>query len=110
MTLVTTAAGWGLTVSLEKTTMMSMVFPEDNLPIQLEDGVIAAVDSFTYLGSNITIDDEIVNEVSSKLGKAARALGCMRSSIFDNMSLSVQIKRGVYHAVVMSTLLYRLET
>ena len=44
MTLVITAAGW---VSLEKTKMMSMGCSEDNKPIQLEDGVIAAVDSFT---------------------------------------------------------------
>jgi len=48
MTLVTTAAGWGLTVSLEKTKMMLMGCPEaeDNRPIQLENGVIAAVDNF----------------------------------------------------------------
>ena len=29
---------------------------------------------------------------------------------FDNRALSVQIKRGVYHAVVMSTLLYGSES
>jgi len=75
MTFVTTAVGWGLTVSLEKTKMMLMGCPEaeDNRPIQLENGVIAAVDSFTYLGCSITNDGEIVSEVSARLGKAARA-------------------------------------
>jgi len=109
---VTMAAGWGLTVSLEKTKMMSMGCPEaeDNRPIQLENGAIAAVDNFTYLGSNITSDGEIVSEVGVRLGKAARAFGCLRSAIFDNRSLSVDLKRGVYHAVVMSTLLYGSET
>ena len=108
MTFVTTAAGWGLTVSLEKTKIMSMGCPEaeDNRPIQLENGAIAAV---TYLGSNITNDGEIVSEVSARLGKAARAFRCLRSAIFDNRSLSVDVKRGVYHAVVMSTLLYGSE-
>ena len=77
VTFVTTAAGWGLTVSLEKTKVMSMGCPEGNMPIQLEDGVIAAVDNFTYLGSNITNDGEIVNEVSARLGKAARTFGCL---------------------------------
>jgi len=40
MTFVTTAAGWGLTVSLEKTKMMSLGYSEaiDNMPIQLEEG------------------------------------------------------------------------
>ena len=109
MTFVTTAAGWRLTVSLEKTKMMSMGCTEAR-SIQLEDGVIAAVDNFTYLGSNISNDGEIVTEVSARLGKAARAFGCLRSSIFDNKELGVQIKRGVYCAVVLSTLLYGSET
>ena len=38
MTFVATAAGWGLTVSLEKTKLMSMGSPGDNVPIQLENG------------------------------------------------------------------------
>ena len=64
--------------------------PEGNLPIQLESGVIAAVDNFTYLESNITNNDgEVISGVSARLGKAARAFGCLRSSIFDNRALSV---------------------
>ena len=88
----------GLTVSFEKTKMMVMGCPEGNLPIQLKSGVIAAVDNFTYLGSNITNDGKVVNEVSARLGKAVRAFGCLRSSIFDNQAHNVQIKRsrGVY--------------
>ena len=43
----------------------------------LNDGVIAAVDNFTYLGSNIANNGEIVNEVNARLGKAARAFGCL---------------------------------
>ena len=49
MTFVTIAAGWGFTVSLEKTKMMSMGCPEGNLLIQLESGEIAAVDNFMYV-------------------------------------------------------------
>ena len=82
------------------------------MPIQLKSGIIAAVDNFTYLGSNITNDGEVVSEVSARLGKAVRAFGCLRSSIFDNQANNVQIKRsrGVYCAVMMSTLLYGSET
>ena len=71
VTFVTTAAVWGLTVSLEKTKLLSIGCPEDNMPIQLEDGVTAAVDDFTYLESNITNDSEVANEVGVRLGKAA---------------------------------------
>ena len=47
-----------------------------------------------------------------RLGKAASAFECLQSSIFtiDYRALSVQIKRGAYCAVVMSTLLYGSET
>ena len=48
--------------------------PEDNLQVQLNAGVMAAVDNFTYLGSN---DGEVTNEVGVRLGKAARAFGCL---------------------------------
>ena len=40
MTFVTIAARWRLTVSFEKTKVMWMGYPEGNLPIQLENGVI----------------------------------------------------------------------
>ena len=45
MTFVIMAAGWGLTVSIEKTRMMSMSCPkaEDNRLIQLENGVIISI-------------------------------------------------------------------
>ena len=89
VTFLTTAAGWGLTVCLEKTRLMSMGFPEDNMLIQLEDGVIAAVDDFTFLGSNIANDSKVANEVGARLEKAARAFGCLRPSIIDNQALSV---------------------
>jgi len=93
MTFVTVAAGWGPTISLEKIKMIMMGCPEaeDNRPIQLENGTIVAVDNFTYLGSNITNDGEIVSEVSARVGKAARAFGCLQSVIFDNRSLSVDV-------------------
>ena len=106
---VAIAAGWDLTVSFEKTKMMSMRSPENNLPIQLDAGVMVAVDDFTYLESNIT-NDEVANEVGVRLGKAARAFGYLRSSIFDNQTLSVHIRRDVYRAVILSTLLYGSET
>ena len=71
VTFVATSAGWGLTVSLEKTKLISRGCPGDNAPILLEDGVIAAVDNFTYLGSNNANDGKVVNEVNARSGKDA---------------------------------------
>ena len=110
---VRTAADWGLTVSLEKTKLLAMgkrLKPEDNLPVQLDGGEIATVEDFTYLGSNIARDGELHGEVAVRLDKASRAFGCWRTSIFCSKQLSVAIKREVYRAVVLSTLMYGVET
>ena len=49
---VQTAKEWRLTVSLEKTKLLTVgrqVKPEDNQPMKLEEGEIATVEEFTYL-------------------------------------------------------------
>ena len=110
---VKTAAEWGLTVSLEKTKLLTFgndLRPEDNLPIQLEGGEISAVEEFTYLGSTITRDGEVYREVVARLEKASRAFGCLRAAVFQNKRISIATKREVYRAVVFSTLLYGAET
>lgn len=48
----------------------------------MDGGVFDIVDSFTYLGSNISRDGEAGTEVSSRLAKAARAFGCLRRFVF----------------------------
>jgi len=69
-TFVTTAAGLGVTVSLEKTKMMAISYPETgDMPKELKNGIIAAVDNFAYLGSNISNDGKILNEMSARLQK-----------------------------------------
>ena len=65
--------------------MMSMGSPEDNLPIQLDAGVMVAVDNFTYLRSNITNDSEVTNEVGVRLGRQLEL-----SDAFDPPSLIIR--------------------
>ena len=84
--------------------------PTDILPVQLEGGPIEIVQEFTYLGSSISKDGEVKGEVKCRIGKAARAFGCLHKPIFQNHRLSVETKRKVYRAVVLSVLLYGAET
>ena len=44
------------------------------------------------------------------ISKAARAFGCLQKSIFQERHLSVEAKRRVYEAAVLSVLLYGAET
>jgi len=110
---VDTAAEWGLTVSLEKTKGMVIgksVEPSEVLPVRVEDGTIEVVKDFSYLGSNISDDGEVTADISTRIGKAARAFGCLQWSIFRNHRLSTATKREVYKATVLSVLLYGAET
>ena len=111
--LLDTAKDWGMTVSIEKTKGMvagSTTGESDAEPLQTENGPIQMVDNFPYLGSTITSNGEITSEVSSRIAKASKAFGCLRKPIFQDSNLSTATKRAVYHAVVMSVLLYGAET
>ena len=58
---VKTAANWGLTVSLEKTKLLTLgkqLKLEDNLPVSLTRERLP-LEEFTYLGSSITRDAEV---------------------------------------------------
>ena len=103
---------WGLTVSLVKSKGMVVGTGADISllsPIPVGDGFIDVVEDFQYLGSCISSDGELDMELSGHLAKAAKMFGCLHSSIFVNGSLSIAIKRCVYTAIVVSTLLYGAE-
>ena len=96
MEFVRTDKDWGLRVSIEKIKLLTMgrcLKPEDVEPVQLDAGELATVEDFTYLRSNISRER---NEVAKRLGKASRAFGCLRSTVFQSEQFSVKIKREVY--------------
>ena len=112
-TFVEEASKWGLTVSLEKTKGMAMGEGLRNAnvtPILVEGGEIEIVDNFTYLGSVISKDGYVTNDVKGWNAKASRAFGCLRGPVFHNSVLSVATRRAVYKAVVLAVLLYGAET
>ena len=84
--------------------------PTGTMPVQIGCDAIEVVQDFTYLGSNITMDGEVHNEVKARIAEASRAFGCLQRSIFQNHRLSIETKRKVYKATVMSALLYGAET
>ena len=110
---VHTASEWGLTVNVQKTKALIMgrhLAPTDIMPVQIGCDKIEVVQDFTYLGSNITVDGEVHKEVKVRIAKASRAFGCLQRSIFQNHRLSIETKRNVYKATVISALLYGAET
>ncbi len=62
------------------------------------------VEDFTYLGSVLSSNGDVMEEVKNKTAKASKVFGCLRDAVFSNPSLS--IKREVYEATVLAVLLY----
>ena len=88
---VQAASERGLTDNIHKTKGMLIgrqLTASDSMPVELDSGSIDIVQDFTYLGSNITSDGELQNEVKIRISKAARAFGCLQKSIFQERHLS----------------------
>ena len=110
---VENASLWGLTVSVEKTKAMASgmgLNASDLAPLQVGSGQFEMVDNFTYLGSVLSSDCEILDDVTTRIAKASKVFGSLRGPIFRNPVLSIATKRAVYKAVVLSVLLYGGET
>ena len=104
---------WGLTVSTQKTKGIVMgeeICDRDMGSLHVNGGEIEIVDCFTYLGSSLSRDGDVMSGVNSSIEKASRAFGSLRGPIFNNPNLSVATKRAVYKAVVLAVLLYGSET
>ena len=95
----TAASEWGMTVSASKTKGMRIGNPqptEENLqPVVIDGGgSIKMVGSFSYLGSVVSIDCEVKEEVGIHTAKASRAFCCLLQPIFANSKLSTETKRS----------------
>ena len=104
---------FGLTISTQK--MQAMCQPalhtmQPNPRISVEGNALEVVDKFTYLGSvlskNLTIDDEVNN----RLAKASAIFGRLSKNVWDCEGLSAHTKLKVNKTVVLSILLYACET
>ena len=106
-------SNFGLTISIKKTEVLHQPAPgkpyaEPNITINGQ--TLKAVDKFTYLGStlsrNVTIDDEI----DARLAKASAAFGRLQKNVWGRKGITLQTKIKVYRAIVLPTLLYGCES
>ena len=82
----------------------------NNYQLSAPDGtIIAPTDMMTYLGATIYSDGGVKKELNRKLG-AAWADFCKLSRLWNHASLQRDRKIRIYHAVVISGLLYGLST
>ena len=102
----------GLKINVQKTEFIQHELqPQGNsLSLNIEGSAISKVHCFRYLGSNISSNCCLDDEISYRICKGTSAFGRLNSMVFRNRNLKLKTKIAVYNAVVVSVLLYGSET
>ena len=109
-----TCSSFGLTVSAPKTKYIvsgRMTVESDRESISVEGGDLCCVEEFPYLGSLIAASGRIDVDVlvERRIIRASQAFGALKKSVFRDKNLTLNTKRKVYQACVLSILLYDAE-
>ena len=64
---------------------------------------------FTYLGSTISSNGCIDDEIQRRMAKASASFGRLHQRLWNNQHVSMHVKGKIYRAIVLSTLLYGAE-
>ena len=103
----------GLNMNLTKTEVLAQCTGgslESAAPqILVEDAELPVTDKFTYLGSIITSDCSLDEEVLRRIALASSAFGRLTHRVFLNHRLSLATKKSVYQAICLSILLFGCE-
>ena len=84
---------YGLTISLKKTVVLYQPAPGKlYVPpvISIGDSVLEAVGKSTYLGSTLSREATMDEEISNRIAKASTAFGGLRERLWDRALGSVQ--------------------
>ena len=104
----------GLSINVGKTQVLYQPPPTEVIRvapnIEINGESLETVDRFSYLGSHLSSNTNIDDEVQYRLRCANSAFGKLRKRVFDNHDLRIGTKIKVYEAVVLPTLLYGSET
>ena len=98
-----------LIVNTTKTEILSELSP-DAPTFSIRGNQLKKSENFTYLGSNLSFSVDLTNEIQRGINLASSALGRQIKRVFGNQDLRIHTKIVVYHAIVISTILYGFET
>nr|VZI48454.1 unnamed protein product [Spirometra erinaceieuropaei] len=106
---------FGLVINTQKTVVMHQPPPNSaaapNAPqIHVNGTQLQVVENFPYLGSTLSHNTKIDDEVANRISKASQAFGRLRSTVWNRHGLRLSTKLKMYKAVILPTLLYGAET
>lgn len=102
----------GMSINVSKTEFLEYLPTTPLIPSELQIGgsQLKKVDTFKYLGSHISANGHIDDEINFRIQQANRAYGRLSKRVFHNRNITLSTKVLVYNAVVLSSLLYSSET
>nr|VZI45790.1 unnamed protein product [Spirometra erinaceieuropaei] len=106
---------FGLVINTQKTVVMHQPPPNSattpNAPqINVNGTQLQVVENFPYLGSTLSRNTKIDDEVANRISKASQAFGRLQSTVWNRHGLQLSTKLKMYKAVILPTLLYGAET
>nr|VZH90232.1 unnamed protein product [Spirometra erinaceieuropaei] len=71
---------------------------------------LQVVENFPYLGSTLSRNTKIDDEVANRISKASQAFGRLQSTVWNRHGLQLSTKLKMYKAVILPTVVYGAET
>lgn len=103
----------GLTVNIRKTEVLSQWSggaPPNPPVFQITNENLTSVPSFKYLGSYLSSNTHLDEEIQHRIRQAAAAFNQLSTRVYQNKNLKISTKMTVYNAVCLSSLLFGCET
>ena len=102
---------FGLKITIKKTEVMYQPYStrtrEDN--IMVDGNKLNSVLEFTYIGSTISCNGYVDDEIQRRMAKASASFDRLRQRLWNNHHVSMRVKGKIYRAIVLSALLYGAE-
>ncbi|VDM02486.1 unnamed protein product [Schistocephalus solidus] len=106
-------ADFGSTISTFKTVFMHQPPPcaEYNAPrIDVNGAQLKNVKTFAYLGNTLSRNTRIDDEFAQWISKVSHSIGQLQASVWKHNGIQLNTKLKMYKAVVLTKLLYGVET
>nr|VZI14314.1 unnamed protein product [Spirometra erinaceieuropaei] len=107
---------FGLVINTQKMVVMhqpplhSVTAPNAPPQISVNGTQLQVVENFPYLGSTLSRNTKIDDEVANRISKTSQAFGRLQSTVWNRHGLQLSTKLKMYKAVILPTLLYGAET
>ena len=106
------AARFGLSINIKKTEVVRQACIgryQASTKLNIGNETLEYVDKFCYLGSMISSDATLDDEINHRLSRASAAFGRLRHRLWDARGIKLATKIAVYRAAILSTLMYGCE-